>query len=111
MPRPRFATRFFSNPLHLERAAWMGVGLSAAGLALVGYQLLFASALASTATPPRPTLVPIRVAVTGEVAQPGAYDLPPSARIEDAIQRAGGLTAEADDARLNLAAHITDGLR
>jgi hypothetical protein len=98
--------------LNLERIGWFGVGLSAAGLGLVGYQLLLASDLASTATPPpRATPLPVRVAVVGEVARPGAYDLPPSARVGDAVQHAGGLSAEADDSRLNLAARVTDGQR
>src|ERR1700682_2251917 len=59
MPMPPLPLRFSPGRLlterrrlHLERASWVGVGLSAAGLALVGYHLLLASALASTATPP-----------------------------------------------------------
>ena len=57
--KPRFSPGRLDterNRLLLERAAWLGVGLSAAGLALVGYQFLLATALASTPTPlPRPT--------------------------------------------------------
>ena len=54
MPVPRFAARFSLRRLApdgqralLERVAWVGVGLSAAGLALVAYQFLLATALAS----------------------------------------------------------------
>jgi len=119
MPAPDFIPRFWlargnteRGRLNVERVGWFGVGLSVAGLGLVGYQLLFASAQASTAmAPPRPTPLPVRVAVAGEVARPGTYDLPPSARIEDAVQRAGGLSVEADDSHLNLAARVTDGQR
>jgi SLBB domain len=119
MPVPHLPLRFSPGRLlterlrlHLERAGWVGLGLSAAGLGLVGYQLLLASALASTASaPPRPTALPVRVAVAGEVARPGVYDLAPSARVGDAVQQAGGMSADGDDSQLNLAARVTDGQR
>jgi hypothetical protein len=97
--------------LHLDGVAWFGAGLGAAGAAVVGYQLLLASSMAAANPPPRPTALPLRAEVVGEVGQPGAYDLPPTARIEDALGAAGGLTAQADDSRLNLAARVTDGQR
>lgn len=49
------------------------------------------------------------VHVDGAVAHPGVYRLPPDARVNDAISVAGGLTAEADQARINLAAKVSDG--
>jgi competence protein ComEA len=65
----------------------------------------------STATPrptasPAPTLV---VHIVGEVANPGVYYLPGGARASDAVELAGGLTAEGDPASLNLAGRLLDG--
>jgi competence protein ComEA len=56
----------------------------------------------------QPTLV---VQIDGAVATPGVYSLPAGARLDDAVSRAGGLTADADVAELNLAARIGDGER
>jgi competence protein ComEA len=50
-----------------------------------------------------------RVHVIGAVAQPGVVSLLPGSRVEDAIAAAGGLTAQADCADLNLAAELADG--
>lgn len=51
----------------------------------------------------------IKVHVAGAVNAPGMYALPPDARVIDAIQAAGGLTAEGDSDALNLAAVVKDG--
>ena len=51
------------------------------------------------------------VYVVGAVTEPGLYSLSTDARISDVIDAAGGLAANADAARLNLAAKITDGQR
>lgn len=51
----------------------------------------------------------IRVHVVGAVHDPGVVDLRWGGRVEEAIRLAGGATAEADLARLNLAAILTDG--
>jgi competence ComEA-like helix-hairpin-helix protein len=40
----------------------------------------------------------ITVAVSGEVARPGLYQLPPGSRVGDLVQRAGGATERADPA-------------
>ncbi len=62
---------------------------------------------------PDPTTTPglIRVHITGAIINPGVYTLPEEARVEDAIQAAGGLQAKADPQSLNLAATLTDGQR
>lgn len=49
------------------------------------------------------------VYVAGAVARPGLYEVPASARVNDAVQRAGGLRADADAEAVNLAEHVTDG--
>lgn len=49
------------------------------------------------------------VYVAGAVARPGLYRLPPGARANDAVERAGGLRADADPAAVNLAERVSDG--
>ena len=49
------------------------------------------------------------VDVAGAVAEPGVYRLPAGARVNDALQRAGGATARAEADSINLAARLTDG--
>lgn len=51
----------------------------------------------------------IYVQVSGAVAKPGVYALPPEARIFQAIELAGGLTEEADVKSLNQAEPLADG--
>jgi competence protein ComEA len=51
------------------------------------------------------------VHVLGAVERDGVVRLAPSSRVTDAIERAGGATADADLARLNLARVLTDGER
>ena len=50
----------------------------------------------------------ITVDVKGAVKSPGIYDLPVGSRVNDAIQKAGGLTDNADSKSLNLAQKISD---
>ena len=47
--------------------------------------------------------------VAGEVARPGVYRVPAGARVNEAVQRAGGLTRRADQAGVNLVARVQDG--
>lgn len=49
--------------------------------------------------------------VCGCVKNPGLYLLKEGARIGEAIQAAGGLKANADDAAVNLAARLEDGMQ
>jgi competence protein ComEA len=49
------------------------------------------------------------VQVVGAVVNPGVYELPPDSRVMDAVASAGGLTAKADPASVNLARIIQDG--
>lgn len=49
------------------------------------------------------------VHVDGAVAAPGVYELVAGARASDAVDAAGGLTAEADTTGINLAAPVADG--
>ena len=49
------------------------------------------------------------VYVVGAIARAGLYRLPSGARVNDAIERAGGLLASADPASVNLAERVSDG--
>ena len=50
----------------------------------------------------------ITVDVKGAVKSPGIHDLPVGSRVHDAVQKAGGLTEEADSKSLNLAQKVSD---
>lgn len=92
------------------------------GIAVVGATILVVSPQRGqpmtlvTHTPnltPDPTSTPIliRVHITGAVNLPGVYTLAENARVEDAIQAAGGLQENSDPQFLNLAATLEDGQR
>ena len=49
------------------------------------------------------------VYVVGEVKKPGVYEVPVDARVNDAVQKAGGLTEQADERAVNLARTVVDG--
>ena len=52
---------------------------------------------------------PIKVHVIGAVTSPGVYQLIADARVEDALDAAGGASGDADLSTLNLAASLRDG--
>jgi competence protein ComEA len=60
--------------------------------------------------PPTPIPSPAQVAVyvTGAVLEPGVYYLPQECRVQDALEAAGGPTANADLDRVNLAQRVHD---
>jgi competence protein ComEA len=53
----------------------------------------------------------VKVQVSGAVANPGVYDLTAGDRVEQAVASAGGPTADADLAAVNLAAKVKDEMR
>jgi competence protein ComEA len=55
-----------------------------------------------------PTPLLIAVYISGAVAKPGVYLLPEGSRIGDAVQAAGGPSAEANIEAVNLAARVSD---
>jgi competence protein ComEA len=93
--------------------------LAAAALALLlvlGRTLAGAGAAAEQ--PPaalvaeRPAAAPqLVVHVAGAVRRPGLYRLAEGRRVADAVVRAGGATASADTAAINLAAPLADGMQ
>ena len=62
---------------------------------------------------PDPVVGTVRVVVhvDGAVARPGVHELVDGSRVIDAVEAAGGLLADADRERLNLAAPVGDGQR
>ena len=67
-----------------------------------------AQALVAESPAVAPRLV---VHVAGAVRRPGLYRLAEGTRVADAVARAGGATAPADTAALNLAAPLVDGMQ
>ena len=57
---------------------------------------------------PLPGVDEIRVDVAGAMAQPGVFTVQPGDRVIDAIALAGGLTADADTAPINLSRRLHD---
>ena len=66
------------------------------------------AAMESPAPEPAPAPL-VKVHVAGAVVSPGVYALPKGSRAEDAVALAGGFTADADTASVNLAAVVQDG--
>jgi competence protein ComEA len=64
----------------------------------------------SLAAAPLPSRRNVVVYVAGEVRRPGVYALPPDARAEAALARAGGAKPDADLVAVNLAAPLADGM-
>ncbi len=63
------------------------------------------------APPSAPVPASILVDVVGAVIRPGLHELPAGSRVADAVNAAGGLAADADRVRLNLAEPLSDGAR
>lgn len=62
----------------------------------------------ASVSPTTPTPGRIVVYVSGAVQAPGVYELPDGARVDEALKAAGGPTADADLARINLAKRLHD---
>jgi competence protein ComEA len=99
-----------------RRQALVGAAVLLAVLAVAGRTLAGAGASAPL---PEAELVPdapaaatrLTVHVAGAVRRPGLYRLREGGRVADAVARAGGATAKADTAAVNLAAPLADGIQ
>ena len=82
-----------------------------AGVALAGLLLFISRAPAGEPIKllPAPTKEPIAVHVIGAVPRPGLYEFAEGARVQDAIDAAGGLLTSANIDSINLAALLEDG--
>jgi competence protein ComEA len=106
-------------------AALVMVGVLCTGWALLRARpVAVARPTSLTATTPQPGSPPpspsrasatgtaadrVVVHVLGAVRRPGLVGLPYGSRVQDAIEKAGGLTRSADPGELNLAQLLTDG--
>lgn len=84
-------------------AVAIGTGISLLGSSGSG------QVVAATASESAEPLGTLYVHVTGAVNRPGLVTVSTGARVVDAIAAAGGLTAEADQAAINLARAVNDG--
>jgi competence protein ComEA len=103
-------------PFDLSRRRLLIAAGCLALLLFVGSKLLVrpqpTAGLAPPVAPPAETAAAATVVVVdvvGAVRRPGLYRLEQGARIADAVARAGGATAKADLALINLAAPLADG--
>lgn len=110
-------------------AQLVGMGVALALAVGVGYVLANARRAAQPApieiVPPAPTATaapaptlaptatggPLHVYVSGAVARPAVYELPPGSILDDAVRAAGGFAAGADTAAVNLAQPALDGMQ
>ncbi len=60
--------------------------------------------------PPAPRVEEWVLYITGAVASPGVYRLPPDSRVHHLVDAAGGLLPNADPVQVNLAAPLSDGV-
>jgi competence protein ComEA len=98
-------------------AAWAIAALVL--VALSAWYLTQSRSSADAAPPPVPTIAiedgagsgggKVTVDVAGEVKEPGVYLLASGARVEEALERAGGPTRKADLTQINRAAKLEDG--
>ena len=58
-----------------------------------------------------PETIYIGIHITGAVENPGFFELPPGARVNCAVERAGGATGAADLGRVNLAVFLRDEMK
>lgn len=105
--------------LDQDRLIWLGIGVFIGIIIGVGGLVLTNRARPApiVIVPPEPTPTPqatatpgpIRVFVNGQVAAPAVYELPSQSIVEQAVEAAGGFTAEANTAVVNLAQALSDG--
>ncbi|MCA9896784.1 MAG: helix-hairpin-helix domain-containing protein [Ardenticatenaceae bacterium] len=94
---------------------FVGIIVGAGGVALAGR----AQPTPIVIQPPVPTLPPgptstpgpLRIFVSGAVAAPAVYEMPHNGIVQEAIERAGGFTDEADTAVVNLALPLFEGMQ
>jgi competence protein ComEA len=112
---------------HLGRSQLIAYAAVGIALLIVGARWLRSgpdsSAQASDGAPAAPSHAPaaggfsvaaggaedVVVDVTGAVHRSGVYRLPAGSRVDDALARAGGATANANVEAINLAARLSDG--
>ena len=93
-------------------ATRVGLAIIAVAVAVIAVYALFQAFDARQAPPiiieDAAGLRPVVVDVRGAVNAPGVFELPPGARVQDAILAAGGLGPTADLSTVNLARRVRD---
>jgi competence protein ComEA len=74
----------------------------------VNTSIVVSTPLPTSAPPDTPTPAPIRIHTSGAVQQPAVYELPAGSIVQDAVDAAGGPTADADLDHINLALELRD---
>ena len=91
----------------------VGIFVLAVGLGLTFFKHKSASddvqILSASTSSPQASTEEIIVHVDGAVVRPGVYHLRRDLRVDDAVKAAGGLIADADQSKINLAAKLVDG--
>jgi competence protein ComEA len=82
----------------------------ASGMAACAFRWQPAAEIVIEPPPPTATPGPVRVYVSGAVANPGVYTLPPDAIAQDALLAAGGPTGDAALDYVNLAQALQDNM-
>lgn len=98
----------------MRRGAGVAVVLVLIGLGVAVFATALSPQGSTTVIAPseEPLEAPVAVLyvhILGQVREPGLYTLPEGARAIDAVAAAGGFTADADAAGLNLARFVSDG--
>lgn len=94
---------------------FVGLIIGAGSVTLVGRvqpaPIVIQPPVPTVAPGPTSTPGPLRIFVNGAVAAPAVYELPHDGILQEAIDRAGGFTDEADTAVVNLALPLQDGMQ
>jgi len=107
------------------KARQLEVGIALVGLILVGVGVFWwktggnetdrVEILSATSEATASSQAKIVVDVEGAVGKSGVYEMDPGARIDEALQAAGGITTDADtkwiEMNLNRAGKLTDGMK
>ena len=100
-----------SRPRALVLAAVALALLVVAGRTLAGAGAAAEQSAQPLVAEPAAAAPKLVVHVAGAVRRPGLYRLAEGKRVADAVARAGGATAPADTAAINLAAPLVDGMQ
>lgn len=116
VPPARSPERRFDRRHLVVLAAIVGLGVLVALYALSRARAIPVEPVVVQSGPPAPAVsasptpvAVVRVHVLGAVRRPGVVTLGSGARVQDAIDSAGGLTDQARPGELNLAAPLVDG--
>ena len=103
------------NLLSYVVVLFLGVIVGAGGVSLAGRvqpaPIIIQPPVPTALPQPTNTPGPLRIFVNGAVTAPAVYELPHNSIVQQAIEQAGGFTAEADTAVVNLALPLQEGMQ